>query len=316
MSTATVTRTSRRGFLQVGASAAAGLLVGFYIPEGSKLDAQTPTPGEAAPRLNAWIHIAPDDTTTFMIHKVEMGQGTLTSISQLIADELDVDWGKFRTEFPGIDPAFGFQGVVGSMSIRTGWDPVRRAAASARAMLIDAAAQQWGIDQSKIRTENGSVINTSTNARLTYGKLATAASKLPAPKNAPMKDPKDFRYIGKSMKRLDSLAKSTGRSQFGIDMRRPGMMYAAMARCPVFGGKVASFDATKAKAVPGVKQVVTISRGVAVVADNTWSAFQGVKQLDVKWDEGPNANQTSANITKTFADKVQNPGVEVTKVGD
>ncbi|HTA42111.1 MAG TPA: xanthine dehydrogenase family protein molybdopterin-binding subunit [Bryobacteraceae bacterium] len=316
MSTAAGLKVNRRGFLQVGASAAAGLLVGFYIPEGSKLEAQTPTPGEAAPRLNAWIHIAPDDTTTFMIHKVEMGQGTLTSISQLLADELDVDWGKFRTEFPGIDPAFGFQGVVGSMSIRTGWDPVRRAAAAARAMLIDAAAQQWGVDKSKIRTENGSVINTSTNARLSYGKLATAASKLPAPKNAPMKDPKDFRYIGKSIKRLDSLDKSTGRTQFGIDMRRPGMMYAAAARCPVFGGKVASFDATKAKAVPGVKQVVQISRGVAVVADNTWSAFQGVKQLDIKWDEGPNANQTSANITKTFADKVQKPGVEVTKVGD
>ena len=134
-------KVNRRGFLQVGASAAAGLLVGFHLPESSKLAAQAT--GEV-PRLNAWIHIAPDDTVTFMIHKVEMGQGTLTSISQLLADELECDWGKFRTEFPGIDKAFGFQGVVGSQSIRTGWDPVRRAGATAKAMLIDAAREELG----------------------------------------------------------------------------------------------------------------------------------------------------------------------------
>ncbi len=310
-------KVNRRGFLQVGGSAAAGLLVGFYLPERSKLEAQAAAAtGETAPRLNAWVHIAPDDTVTFEIHKVEMGQGTLTSLSQLLADELDCDWGRFRTEFPGIDPAFGFQGVVGSMSIRTGWEPLRRAGATARAMLIDAAAQSWGVDKSKCRTESGFVINTSSNARLSYGKLVTAASKLPAPTNVALKDPQQFRYIGKSIKRLDTKDKSTGRTRFGIDMRRPGMMYAAVARSPVFGGKPASFDATKAKAFAGVKQVVQISRGVAVVADNTWSAIQGAKLLDIKWDEGPNAAQTSANISKTFADKARNPGVEVTKVGD
>ena len=308
---------NRRGFLQVGASAAAGLLVGFYLPERSRLAAQTAV--DVAPNsqtLNAWIHIAPDDTVTFMIHKVEMGQGTVTSLSQLLAEELDCDWGKFRTEFPPIDRAFGFQGVVGSQSIRTSWDPLRKAGATAREMLVLAAAQNWAVDKSQCRAESGFVINTASNARLSYGKLAAAAAKFPPPANVTLKDPKQFRLIGKSIKRLDTLDKVTGRTQFGIDARRPGMLYAAVARCPVFGGKVVSFDAVKAKAFPGVKQVVLMSRGVAVVADNTWSAVQASRLLDIKWDEGPNAAQSSASISKLFAERAQKPGVEVTKVGD
>jgi isoquinoline 1-oxidoreductase subunit beta len=302
---------NRRGFLQVGASATAGLLVGFYLPERSKLAAQT-----APETVNAWVHIAPDDTVTFMIHKVEMGQGTVTSLSQLLAEELECDWGKFRTEFPGIDKAFGFQGVVGSQSIRTSWDPLRKAGATAREMLVEAAAQTWKVDKSQCRAESGYVVNNSTNAKLSYGKLAGAASKLPVPASVTLKDPKQFKLIGKSIKRLDTGNKVTGRTQFGIDVRRPGMMYAALARSPVFGGKVASFDATKAKAFPGVKQVVPVSRGVAVVADNTWSAIQATRLLDIKWDEGANANQSSANISKVFAEKAQKPGVEVSKAGD
>ncbi len=304
---------NRRVFLQVGASATAGLLVGFYLPERSRLTAQQAA--EPA-KLNAWIHIAPDDSVTFRIHKVEMGQGTVTSLSQLLAEELECDWAKFRTEFPPVEKVFGFQGVVGSQSIRTSWDPLRKAGATAREMLVLAAAQTWGVDTSKCRAESGFVINTSTNANLSYGKLAGAASKLPVPTNVALKDPKQFKLIGKSMKRLDTPNKVTGRTQFGIDTRRPGMVYAAIARCPVFGGKVVSFDATKAKAFPGVKQVVQVSRGVAVVADNTWSAIQGTKLLDIKWDEGANADQSSAAISKLFAERAQNPGVEVSKTGD
>jgi len=308
-------KTSRRSFLQVGASASAGLLVGFYLPESSKLAAQT-AESNTAP-INAWIHVAPDDTVTFEIHKVEMGQGTVTSLSQLLAEELECDWGKFRTEFPPVDgKAFGFQGVVGSQSIRTSWDPLRKAGATAREMLVQAAAQQWGVDKSACRAQSGSVINNSTGAKLSYGKLAAAAAKVPVPSNVTLKDPSQFKLIGKSMKRLDVPDKVTGRTKFGIDMRRPGMMYAAIARCPVFGGKAASFDDTKAKAFPGVKQVVKTSRGVAVVADNTWSAIQASRLLNVTWDEGPNANQSSANISKTFADRAQKPGVEVSKTGD
>src|ERR1700679_2081651 len=161
-------KVNRRGFLQVGASAAAGLLVGFYLPERSKLAAQTADSAPAA--LNAWIHIAPDDTVTFMIHKVEMGQGTVTSLSQLLAEELECDWGKFRTEFPPVDPAFGFQGVVGSQSIRSSWDPLRRAGATARQMLVEAGARTWGVDASNCGAEHGFVINTATNSKLSYGK--------------------------------------------------------------------------------------------------------------------------------------------------
>ncbi len=304
---------NRRSFLQVSASATAGLLVGFYLPERSKLGAQQ-TPELA--KLNAWIHIAPDDSVTFRIHKVEMGQGTVTSLSQLLAEELECDWGKFRTEFPPVERVFGFQGVVGSQSIRTSWDPLRKAGATAREMLVLAAAQTWGVDKSNCRAESGFVINTSTNAKLSYGKLAGAAAKLPVPTNVALKDPKQFKLIGKSIKRLDTPNKVTGRTQFGIDTRRPGMVYAAIARCPVFGGKAVSFDATKAKAFPGVKQVVQVSRGVAVVADNTWSAIQGTRLLDIKWDEGANANQSSAAISRLFAERAQKPGVEVSKTGD
>jgi isoquinoline 1-oxidoreductase beta subunit len=267
-------------------------------------------------KLNAWIHIAPDDSVTFRIHKVEMGQGTVTSLSQLLAEELECDWGKFRTEFPPVERVFGFQGVVGSQSIRTSWDPLRKAGATAREMLVLAAAQTWGVDKSNCRAESGFVINTSTNAKLSYGKLAGAAAKLPVPTNVALKDPKQFKLIGKSIKRLDTPNKVTGRTQFGIDTRRPGMVYAAIARCPVFGGKAVSFDATKAKAFPGVKQVVQVSRGVAVVADNTWSAIQGTRLLDIKWDEGANASQSSAAISRLFAERAQKPGVEVSKTGD
>jgi isoquinoline 1-oxidoreductase subunit beta len=314
MSAPATVKVNRRGFLQVGASATAGLLVGFYLPERSKLAAQA----NAAPlKMNAWVHIALDDTVTFMIHKVEMGQGTVTSLSQLLAEELECDWGKFRTEFPPVDKAFGpMQGVVGSQSIRTSWDPLRKAGATAREMLVEAAAQNWGVDKSKCRAESGFVINTTNNARLSYGKLADAAAKLPVPTNVALKDPKLFRIAGKSVKRLDTPAKVTGRTQFGIDARLPGMVYAAVARCPVFGGKVASFDDTKAKAFPGVKRVVPVSRGVAVVADNTWSAIQGTRLLEIKWDEGANATQTSANISKIFAERAQKPGVEISKAGD
>lgn len=304
---------NRRGFLKVGGSATAGLVVGLYLPESSRADAQT---ADSA-RLNAWIHIAPDDTVTFMIHKVEMGQGTVTSLSQLLADELECDWAKFRTEFPGIDPAFGFQGVVGSQSIRTGWDPLRKAGATAREMLVAAAAQQWGVNTTACKAQGGHVFNTTMKfASLSYGKLAAVAASMPVPANPQLKDPSQFKFIGKSMKRLDTADKITGRTKFGIDTRQPGMLYAAMARCPVFGGKAASFDATKAKAFPGVKQVVQVSRGIAVLADNTWAAMQGVKLLDIKWDEGPNANQTSANISKIFAERAQQPGTEVSKTGD
>src|SRR5689334_5783218 len=180
--------------------------------------------------------------------------------------------------------------------------PLRQAGASAREMLVQAAAQQWGVDKSQCRAENGVVINTATNARLTYGSLAEAAAKLPVPTTPALKDPKQFRYVGKSLKRLDTPLKVNGSAVFGIDAKVPGMLYAVVAKCPVFGGKAVSFDATKAKAVPGVKQVVQISSGVAVIADNTWNAMEGRRALQVQWDEGPTAKWSSPGIRQMFAD--------------
>ncbi len=296
----------RRGFLQ----AAGGLLVGFYLPSRAHADT-----GDA--KLNAFIHVAPDDTVTFFIHKAEMGQGTVTSLSMLLAEELECNWKKIRTEFPGVDPGFGpMQGVFGSASIRTSWDPLRKAGAAAREMLIQAAAQKWGVVRSQCRAENGAVINISTGSRLSYGALADAAAKLPVPANVPLKDPKQFRVIGTSPKRLDTPSKVDGAAQFGIDVRLPGMLYGVIARCPVFGGKAAGFDASKAKAVPGVKHVVAISNGIAVVADNTWSAMEGRRALNIQWDEGPRANASTATIRKMFADLVKQPGSVARKRGD
>ena len=263
------------------------------------------------------MHVGTDDMVTLFIHKAEMGQGTVTSLSMLLAEELECDWKKIRTEFPGVSREYGpMQGVFGSASVRTSFDSLRRAGAAAREMLVQAAAQQWGVAPSACRAENNMVVNTATNARMTYGSLAEAASKLTVPANPALKDPAQFHLIGKPVKRLDTPAKVDGSAQFGMDVRLPGMVYAVVARCPVFGGKVKSFDAAKAKAVAGVKLVVPVSNGVAVVADNTWSAMQGRRVLDVQWDEGPVAAMSTPALTKIFLERMQQPGAEARKEGD
>jgi isoquinoline 1-oxidoreductase beta subunit len=303
-----MTKLDRRGFLGAGAALAGGLLLRFSVP--LKADA----PSEST-RLNAYIHIGSDDVVTFYIHKAEMGQGTVTSLSMLLAEELECDWKSIRWEFPGVDPAFGpMQGVFGSMSIRTSWDSLRKAGASAREMLIAAAAQKWAVDQSQCRAENGFVVNGAL--RLSYGSLADAAGKLTPPASVALKDASAFKLIGTSPKRLDTPAKVDGSAKFGIDVRLPGMLYAVLQRCPVFGGKVAGFDAAKAKAVPGVKDVVAISNGVAVIADNTWSAMQGKRALSVHWDEGAMAQTSSRSIREMMIDLVSKPGAIARKEGD
>src|SRR5260370_12784365 len=183
-------------------------------------------------------------------------------------------------------------------------------------MLLEATAQKWAVDASEWRTENSTILHTPTKRRLTYGSIAEAASKLPVPQNVPLKTPGQYNLIGKPTKRLDTPDKVNGSAQYGIDVRLPGMLYAVVARCPVFGGKVASFDAAKAKAIPGVKDVIQISNGVAVVADNTWTAMQGRRALEIQWDEGPNAELTSAGISKQLADSSTHPGAVARKEGD
>ena len=310
----TIQKLNRRSFLKTTAAAAGGLVIGFYLPESSELEAQG-----VVGKLNAYVQVGTDDSVTLYIHKAEMGQGTVTSLSMLLAEELECDWKKIRTEFPGVDPvAFGpMQGVFGSMSVRTSWEPLRKAGATACEMLVQAAAQKWNVPKSQCRAENNTVLNLNTNERLTYGSLAEAASKLPVPQqNVALKDPTQFKLVGKSVKRMDTPGKVSGRTTFGIDLKVPGMLYASLQRCPVFGGKPKSFDATRAKAVPGVKQVVQISNGVAVLADNTWSAMEGRKALLVEWDEGPLANSSSATIRKTFMDLAEKRGAVARQEGD
>ncbi|MEO8367576.1 MAG: xanthine dehydrogenase family protein molybdopterin-binding subunit [Candidatus Solibacter sp.] len=298
---------SRRGFL----GAASGLLLSFRFAS----EAEAAVSG--ANKLNAFVHVGADDTVTLFIHKAEMGQGTVTSLSMLLAEELECDWKKVRTEFPGVSREFGpMQGVFGSQSVRTSYDSLRKAGAAAREMLVQAAAAQWGVASNACRAENNAVVNTASKARLTYGSLADAASKLTPPASPALKDPAQYRLIGKPLKRLDTPAKVDGSAQFGMDVRLPGMLYAVVTRCPVFGGKVKSFDSSKAKAVAGVKGVVQISNGIAVYADNTWSAMQGRRVLDVQWDEGPVAAMSTPALTKIFQEKMQQPGAVARKDGD
>ena len=305
---------NRRDLLRSGA----GLMVGFFLPDSRELFAQQGRGrGQGPINPNAYIRIAADDSVTLIITKGEMGQGTMTSLSQLLADELDCDWKNVKTEFAPVNPAlYGNQGVFGSQSIKTSWIPLRQAGANARAMLLDAAAQQWKVDKAALRTDAGFVVNPASGAKLSYGSLSDAASKIAVPAAAPLKDPKDFRYIGKSMKRLDTKSKVNGTAKFGLDTRLPGMLYAVIARCPVFGGKVASFDDSKAKAVPGVKKIFQVPTGVAVIAENTWAAMQGRNALVVKYDEGPVAQYSSPDIRKMLADYAEKPGAVAKKVGD
>jgi isoquinoline 1-oxidoreductase beta subunit len=302
---------SRRGFL----ATAGGLIVAFVLPPSRALARQFGPVPDGKP--NAYIRIGTDDTVTFLIPKSEMGQGPTTACSQMLAEELECDWAKVRMEVAPVDPAlYGHQTTVGSMAVRTTWDPLRKAGAQAREMLIAAAALQWNVSPSQLHAENGFVIDPSMNRRVRYGAIADAAAKLPVPATVTLKDPKHYTIIGKPQKRLDTRDKVMAKAMFGIDARPDGLVYAAVARCPVFGGKVVSFDAAKTKAVPGVKDVLQIPSGVAVIADNTWAAMQGKRALTVQWDEGANAAVTSATIRDMFVDRARQPGAAARKDGD
>ena len=293
---------------------AAGLTVAVALPQIKSFSQRNRAPLPVKPQ--AYVHIGPDDAVTFIIVKGEMGQGILTSLAMILAEELDCEWSKVRTEFAPVDPdAYGpMQGVYGSTSIRTMWRPAREAGATARAMLLQAAAQKWSVDQKELHTDDGFVVGPSQRA--SYGTLADTAMRLQIPSNVPLKVPKTFRLIGTPAKRLDTRDKVSGGTKFGIDAEVPGMLYAVTERCPVFGGKVESFDAFEAKIVPGVKDVVQLSNGVAVIADNTWSAMQGRRALSVRWNEGANANLDSAAIRARMVALADKPGAIGRSSGD
>src|SRR6059036_3556955 len=308
---------TRRDFLQTASVVGAGLVIGFYLPPGrGRVTAAT---GPFAP--NAWLRIGTDDSVLVMVDRSEMGQGVATSLPMLLAEELEADWSKIKIEFAPADkaytnPMFGMQGTGGSTSVRAAFTPLRKAGAAARELLVGAAAQTWRVDKAECRAEKGAVIHTPSKRRLTYGKLAAKAAALPAPAEVPLKDAKDWKILGTRVRRLDTPPKVDGSAQFGIDVKVPGMLVAVIARSPVFGGKVASFDATKAKAVPGVRHVVQVSSGVAVVADGYWPAKKGRDALTVTWDEGPNAGVSSATIAQLLEQRTDQAGAVARHDGD
>src|SRR5215510_1519900 len=302
---------SRRTFLKTATAVGGGLLVGMYLPswtDGESLDAA----GFFEP--NVWIKVNSDDTVRIMLTMLEMGQGVMTSMPMLVAEELDFDWTKIKTEWAGADPKYGnpnFGGqqlTAGSNSVRGMWKVLRESGAAARSMLVTAAAQTWGVPEDSCTTDKGVVIHQASGRKLSYGALVDKAAGLPVPKTVTLKDPKTFKVLGQSLPRLDIPEKVNGTAGFGIDTKLPGLLTARVVRCPVFGGKVASFNADKAKAVPGVKNVVQISTGIAVVADNYWSASKGAQALEITWDEGTLAKLTSAEILKKQVDLAQQPG--------
>ena len=311
---------SRRSFLAASAAAGGGLLLGFYLPQPIGAKAQIVTTEAFGP--NAFVRIRPDDSVMLVMPQVEMGQGTYTSMSMLIAEELEVDLAKVTLEAAPPDdklytnPLVGFQVTGGSTSVPAYWEPLRRAGATARVMLIAAAAAGWNVDPTSCRAEKGEVVHPPTGQRLNYGALVDAAAKLPVPENVALKEPKDFTLIGTPAKRLDTPDKVNGKAVFGIDAIVPGMKIAAVAACPVLGGKLVNVDDSKAMAIKGVRQVVRLDDAVAVVGDHMWAAMQGLAALDIDWDYGPNANVSTASIVQQMEIASQKEGVVAHKEGD
>src|SRR3982751_6724658 len=288
MNTTSLISPNRRTFLKTSSAVTGGLMMGITLG--------FPTATQAAGTLytpNAWVHIADDYTITLLSARSEMGQGVYTSMPMLIAEELNVDIRKIKVAIapPGkvyTNALLGAQITGGSTSVRDGWEKLRIAGAQVRMMLVSAAAAKWNVDASTLKAENGMVIGPN-GKKATYGSLAEAASKLPVPEKGALKDPKDFTVIGKPTKRLDTPSKVNGTAEFGIDVKLPGMVIASLEQCPVIGGTVKSVDASKAKAMPGVVDVVQIPDGVAVVADTFWHARKAREALVIEWDEGPGA---------------------------
>jgi len=294
---------SRRSFLVGSAAAAGGLALGFNIPFGTEALAQS------APEINAWVLVRPDETVVVRVGRVEMGQGTLTGLAQLVAEELECDWAKVTTEYPtpGQNVArsrvWGNFQTAGSRGVRDSHDYMRKGGAAARQMLIQAAANEWGVPASECSVAKGVITHGPSGRTITYGKVAEAASKLEAPKDIQLKDPKDWTIAGKPVKRLDTAEKLNGSQIYSIDVKRPGMLNAAIKACPVFGGKLKSFDAAAVEAMPGVKKVVAVGdNAVAVVADTWWRAKTALDALPIEWDEGPNATLSSESIAEMLTE--------------
>ncbi|MCX7054873.1 MAG: xanthine dehydrogenase family protein molybdopterin-binding subunit [Proteobacteria bacterium] len=313
--------TTRRDFLKGSAAATGALVIGFTLPMTSRFAqaAAAATPGAGfAP--NAFLRIAASGQVTVICGLSEMGQGVHMGIASLVAEELDADWKSVQLEQAPVDkaynnPLFGMQATGGSTAIRGHYEPMRKAGAAAREMLVAAAATQWGVGADRCRTQDGRVMGPDGKSA-GYGELVAAASKLPVPQNPTLKDPGDFRILGKGLTRIDTPSKVNGSAGFGIDVKVPGLLTAVMVHAPVPGAKIVSVDDAAAKAIPGVKQVVQIPQGVAVLADGYWTALKGRDALVVKWDDGPLGSLSSEGISKLLIDATTKPGAVARNEGD
>ena len=311
---------SRRDFLTVSAAVGGGLLLGWGF--GSRAAGDSAASAAPAFAPNAFVQIGSDGRIVLIMPQVEMGQGVYTSLPMLIAEELQVGLDQVALEHAPPDdklyanPYFHFQETGASSSVRAFYEPLRKAGAAARTMLVAAAAGAWQVDPASCQVERGVVTHPPTGRTLTYAALADRAAKLPVPAAVPLKDPKDFKLIGTRAKRLDTPSKVNGTAQFSIDVRLPGMGIATVAASPVLGGKVASLDEAKAKAIKGVRQVVRLDDVVAVVADHMWAAKQGLAALSVTWDDGPNAKVSTADVVRDLAEASLQAGKVARKDGD
>lgn len=301
---------SRREFLRAGAWGGAALALRIPIFAQDRAAATE----RFAP--SQWLRIDSTGRVTVVVARSEMGQGVRTSLAMILADELDADWKTVSVEQASPGPGFDDMNTGGSDSVESSWKPLRQAGAAARAMLVEAASRQWGVPASACRAEKGSVLHPASGRRVRFGRLVAAAAALPVPKEPPLKDRKDFALLGSRVPRVDGPAIVSGRARYGLDTRIPGMLFAAVARCPVPGGKLLSFDAAATKAMPGVRGVVAIENGVAVLARDSHTALAGRDALRVDWDEGPNARLTTAELNRRLDEAASRPGRVSRQSGD
>ena len=311
----------RRDFLRTSAAVSGGFWISAWVPELASAAVKTAAAAGKVFVPNAFVRIAADESVTVIANHSEMGQGIYTSLPMLLNEELEADWSKITVEPAPVDAAynhtvFGLQMTGGSTTTPSEWERFRRMGAMARVMLVEAAAQKWGVAASSCRVEKGVVIHAESGRKATYGSLADAASQLKPPANVPLKDPKQFTLIGKPVRRLDTPSKVNGTAQFGLDVRLPGMVYAVVARPPVFGGKVVSVDAAETLRIPGVRAVEQVPSGVAVVAEKFWAAKVGRDKLKITWDDGENAALSTTKMREEFSKLSATPGAIARKAGD
>src|SRR2546425_5757664 len=311
----------RRDFLRTSAAVSGGLWISAWVPELANAAAKSAAAAGKVFAPNAFVCIAPDETVTVIANHSEMGQGIYTSLPMLLNEELEADWSRIKVEAAPVDAAynhtvFGLQMTGGSTTTPSEWERFRKMGAMARLMLVDAAAQNWGVPASQCHVEKGIVIHTPSSRKASYGSLVTAASQLKPPVDIPLKDPRQFALIGKPTRRLDTPSKINGTAQFGLDVHLPGMVFALVARPPVFGGKLLDFDASEALKIRGVRAVEQVPSGVAVIADRFWPAKLGRDKLKISWDEGDNAKLSTSQMLVDFSKQSASPGTVARKSGD